>query len=364
MTTDAPPSTLLTTEQPQPPASAPAENQHRPPALEPADPDHYNRAGVNYRTPMPRPKVNGPVIDFHCHLLANRHAPDWFEAADHFGIDQFVTMTPLEEVVGLLRDWPGRLHFIAVPHWGPSNVPADWFDDYRMRLECFYNLGSRIVKFHAAPGTMAMRGKRLDDAAFRPLFRDALDRGMAIMTHIGDPQTWYDAKYADVAKYGSRDEHYAMWEGLLEEYRGVPWVGAHMGGNPEDLHRLQDLLDRFPDLWLDCSATRWMVRETSARRDAAREFFVRNQDRIIFGSDQVSGDDRGFDFLASRFWAHRKLWETAYTGPSPIFDPDLPPDRQPLMRGLTLPDAVLQKMYHDNPVRFMANIGITFGGWG
>lgn len=342
----------------------PASPQARPPALEPAVRDHYNRTGADFRRPMPRPKVNGLVIDFHCHLLANRHARDWFEAADHYGIHQFVTMTPLEEVVGLLRDWPGRLHFIAVPQWGPNNVPADWFDDYRTRLEGFYNLGSRIVKFHAAPGTMAMRGKWLDDPAFRPLFREAIGRKMAVMTHVGDPQTWYDAKYTDATKYGTRDEHYAMWEGLLEEYRGVPWVGAHLGGNPEDLHRLQGLLDRFPDLWLDCSATRWMVREISARRDAAREFFVRNQDRIIFGSDQVSGDDRGFDFLASRFWAHRKLWETAYTGPSPIFDPDLPADRQPILRGLALPDGVLQKMYHDNPIRFMAKVGLTFGGWG
>jgi hypothetical protein len=78
----------------------------------------------------------------------------------------------------------------------------------------------------------------------------------------------------------------------------------------------------------------------------------------------VSGDDRGFDFLASRFWCHRKLWETAYVGPSPIFDPDLPADLQPTLRGLALPDAVLQKMYHDNPVGFMALAGLSFEGWG
>jgi hypothetical protein len=350
------PMSTATTESPVIEKAPPA----KPPALEPADPDHYNRTRTNFRAPMPRPKVDGVVIDFHCHLLANRHAPDWFEAADHYGIHHFVTMTPLEEVVGLQRDWGSRLHFIAVPHWGPSNVPVDWFDDYGRRLESFYNLGSRIVKFHAAPGTMAMRGKRLDDSAFRPLLRWAIDRGMAIMTHIGDPQTWYDAKYTDTEKFGTRDEHFAMWRRLLNEYRGTPWVGAHMGGNPEDLQRLQTMLDDFPDLWLDCSATRWMVREISARRDAARDFFLRNQDRIIFGSDQVSGDDRGFDFLASRFWCHRKLWETAYTGPSPIHDPDVPEDRQPTLRGLALPDGVLQKIYHDNPVQFMNALGVRF----
>jgi predicted TIM-barrel fold metal-dependent hydrolase len=333
-----------------------------PPSLAPAIADQYNRAGVDFRKPIPRPKVNGIVVDFHCHLLANRHAPAWFEAADHYGIDCFVTMTPLEEVMGLQRNYPGRLQFIAVPRFGDTS--ATWRDDWMVRLEAFYNLGSRVAKFHAAPGTMQMRGLRLDDPKYRPLFREIISRRMGIMTHIGDPETWYAGKYTDAARFGTREEHYRMWEGLLEEYRGTPWIGAHMGGNPEDLARLQDLLDRFPDLMLDCSATRWMVREISARRDAAREFFIRNADRILFGTDQVSTDDRGFDFLASRFWAHRKLWETAYVGPSPILDPDLPPEQQPVLRGLALPDEVLQKLYHDNAVKFLARVGAGFEGWG
>ena len=327
--------------------------------LDPPKPPEHNRTGVNFRRPMPRPKVNGIVIDFHCHLLFRRHAEVWFESADHYGIDVFLTMTPLEEVVPLQRDWGHRVQFIAVPKFRDDS--QDWASDWRNRIEMFYNLGSRMAKFHAAPQTMAYRGKRLDDPIYKPLFREVIDRGMAIMTHIGDPDTWYASKYTDTARYfGTREDHYRMWEGLLQEYRGVPWVGAHMGGNPEDLSRLQGLLDHYPDLMLDCSATRWMAREISARRDAAREFFIRNQDRILFGSDQVSGDDRGFDFLSSRFWVHRKLWETAYIGPNPIFDPDLPPDRQPTLRGLALPDDVLQKLYHDNPTRLLAKIGMPF----
>jgi hypothetical protein len=103
-----------------------------------------------------------------------------------------------------------------------------------------------------------------------------------------------------------------------------------------------------------------MVREISAQRDAAREFCIRNQDRLLWGSDQVSGNDRGFDFLASRWWTHRKLWETAYSGPCPILDPDLPADQQPIMRGLALPDDVLQKLYHDNAVNLLARVGVRF----
>jgi predicted TIM-barrel fold metal-dependent hydrolase len=342
-------------------AAIPTPERITPPPVETCPPapksPEWNMTGVNYRLPMPRPKVRGPVIDFHCHLFAARHAKTWFEASRHFGIDAFVTMTPLEEVMGLQRDWPGRLQFIAVPQWryeGP-----DFVSDWLRRIEMFYNLGSRIVKFHAAPQTMQMRG-RLDSPRFEPVFREVRARGMMIMTHIGDPELWYAGKYADTAKFGTRDEHYRMWEGLLEQFRDTPWIGAHLGGNPENLDRLQALLDRFPNLSLDCSATRWMAREISRRRDQAREFVIKNAERILFGSDQVSGDDRDFDFLASRWWTHRKLWETAYIGQSPICDPDLPADQQPMIRGLALPDHVLQKVYHDNAAKVLERAGLGF----
>jgi predicted TIM-barrel fold metal-dependent hydrolase len=327
----------------------------------PEKPEEYNRLNLDFRQPMPRPNVRGIVIDAHCHLFAVRHAKAWFAAADHYGIDAFVTMTPLEEAIGLARRYPRRLQFIVIPQWQKmalENKDAV-VDDWLRRLEAFYNLGSRIIKFHQAPQTIQRTGLRLDSPHLQRIIREAVDRDMILMSHVGDPDTWYNGKY-DPAKFGTRDEHYAMWESVLTQYRHRPWLGAHMGGNPENLPRLQSLLDRFPNLSLDLSATRWMVREISARRDAAREFVIRNQDRLLWGSDQVSGDAREFDFLASRWWAHRKLWESAYIGPCPIIDPDLPADQQPTLMGLSLPDEVIQKLYHDNAVKLLGRVGVRF----
>jgi hypothetical protein len=69
-------------------------------------------------------------------------------------------MSQLEEAMGLQRDWGHRVQFIVVPRW--TDFDGDWVDDWLTRLEAFYNLGSRIVKFHVAPGTLLMRGIRLD----------------------------------------------------------------------------------------------------------------------------------------------------------------------------------------------------------
>lgn len=318
-------------------------------------PEH-NRLGLDLRRPLPRPKVAGLTLDFHVHIQAARHARRFFEAAGHYGIDAAVTMTPLEEALGLQRHTMGRIAFIAVPQWGQWG--PGFIDDWLKRLEAFYNLGSRIAKFWFAPPAWGDRAWRLDSDQFRPLLREAHNRGMAIVTHVGDPELWYARRYADAAKYGRRDEHYRMWENVLAEYPRLPWIGAHLGGNPEDLGRLQALLDRYPNLYFDSSATRWIVREISARREEAREFFIRNQDRLLFGTDLVTADNRSFDFLASRFWTLRKLWETAYIGPSPIFDPDLPQENQPTIHGLALPDECLQKLYHDNPLRLLQTVGV------
>src|SRR5438552_259744 len=89
---------------PTTPAKAPP-----PPVLAPAKKDEYNRLKLDFREPMPRPKVRGIVIDWHTHLLAARHAKAWFEAAAHYGIDAFGTMTPLEEALVVQREWPGRV---------------------------------------------------------------------------------------------------------------------------------------------------------------------------------------------------------------------------------------------------------------
>ena len=62
--------------------------------------------------------------------------------------------------------------------------------------------------------TMATRGRRLDDPAFRPIFQDAIARKMAIMTHIGDPDTWYAKQYVDSSKFG--EESFVRFADLAE----------------------------------------------------------------------------------------------------------------------------------------------------
>src|SRR5262249_21983889 len=110
-------------------------------------------------------------------------------------------------------------------------------------------------------------------------------------------------------------------------------------------------------LHFDTSATKWQVREVSARREAIRSLVCRHPDRFLFGSDLVTRHGLPPEHYASRYWCQRTLWESAWEGPSPIADPDYTPSEggppTPPLRGLDLPPDVLRRVYHDNAVRLL-----------
>ncbi len=332
-----------------------------PPSFETPLVEHYNRPGLDFwdeAALMPR-AVEGRIIDCHSHLLDAAHADAWFQAADAYGIDHTITMSPLEETLRLLRGpYADRLTFIAVPAWQRGGYDED---NFWPRVKAFYDLGVRVVKFHLAPGTMQKSDLFLGSDRLRSYIDRAALMGMIIMTHIGDPQAWYDHpdKYGSDAEFwGTREQHYDAWEQLLEHTGGQPWWGAHLGGWPENPERLAHLLRTYPDLTLDLSATTWMAREVSLQRDVMRRFVIEFQDRLMWGSDQVSQDARNADFYASRWWTHRKLWESNFEGHSPIRDAAAP-GGVAVLKGLDLPADVLAKLYRENIRRLLGRVSVT-----
>ena len=113
---------------------------------------------VDFRRPMPRPKVNGPVIDFHCHLLAARHAQGLVRGRRPLRHRLLRHHDARSKRPSACSATGGRTACTSSPSRGGATVTPNWIDDWLRRIEAFYNLGSRIVKFHVAPGTMVTRG--------------------------------------------------------------------------------------------------------------------------------------------------------------------------------------------------------------
>lgn len=353
-----------------------------------------NRLGLDYAREAARlgPPVV-PIIDAHAHINGGRAATIYRRVMDLFGVESVWSQTQLPQADGVRGVLGDRIRFVAIPDYmspDPGHAHRQGFLD---NIREWHAKGARLVKFWCAP-----RGREygreigepllltLDSVWRRKQMDEAASLGMSFMAHIADPDTWFATKYTDSSFYGTKLSQYEPLERLADEYP-VPWLIAHMGGFPEDLSFLTGLLDRHPNLSLDTSATKWMVRELSRHSTSdIIAFFKRFEGRILFGSDivtmdahlsedsgprnmgvQSSSEREAFDLYASRYWALRTMWETGYDGPSPIADPDLmmvEPEAHdafssPRLVGHRVPADLLRTLYREAP---LATIGRWYDG--
>ena len=345
-------------------------------------PTPANRLCLDYRAEADRlGPPPAPIIDVHTHINGKRAAAIYADARARFGMDRTISMTQLSQVEKVRSVLGDSIDFIAVPSYQKPTAHEIFGDGFLKIIEEFHALGSRIVKFWVAPRSKdfarelgATGQNNLDSESRIRAMELAESLGMMFMAHVADPNTWFEAKYTDASRYGTKAQQYEPLERVLDQFRS-PWIAAHMGGWPEDLEFLDGLLTRHSNLHLDTSATKWMVRELSrhSRKDL-HCFFEKWTGRVLFGTDIVTmdahlGKDAGprgmgkvaastreaFDLYASRMWALRTLFETNYEGESAIADPDLAmarPDEHdemsaPTLRGMDLPDETLRSLYHD-----------------
>ncbi|MAY74419.1 MAG: hypothetical protein CMJ31_06780 [Phycisphaerae bacterium] len=341
-----------------------------------------NRFGVDYRAEArtfaapPR-----PIIDGHCHINGERASVIFRDVMDAYGVERVYSQTQLADAEAVRANLGDRVRFVAIPEYSAGSRHA-FTDGFLANLDVWHaEYGARMVKLWHAPRwrdfARAMGGDptellELDGAWKRRIADRAVELGMVLMTHTGDPDTWFATKYKDASVYGTKAYQYEALERMMELYP-VPWLLAHMGGWPEDLDFLAGLLERHPKAVVDTSATKWMVRELS-KHDRAKlvGFLERFEGRVVFGSDIVthdehlsvsdsarfaadlaSNEDEAFDLYASRYWALRTMWESDYEGESNIADPDLAmvePDRYdamsaPALVGRGLPREMLDVLY-------------------
>jgi len=317
-------------------------------------PPPYNLTGVNFHD-VPKRAVTGSVIDVHTHTQKPHLTAEFLRAADAYGIGRIFTMAPLEDVDPLRAAFPGRFEFIAIPRWQDAPSREDFFRIWHKRIDSFYEKGSRIIKFHMAPGSQKRFGATLDSPEVQEIIEHAYNLGYHFMSHVGDPKAWFgeNAKYKPSEGHKAFHEQFAMLDRMLEKYPDRIHMGAHMGGSLEDLDALSRRLDRFPHYIVDSSATKWMVRAVAEQPlEPLRDFFIRYANRILFGSDLVVNEKFNYEHYLSRYWVHLKLWESNFDGLSPIEDPDAK-DGRPTLRGLHLPPDVLEKMYRTNALEWL-----------
>src|SRR5438132_1347786 len=74
--------------------------------------------------------------------------------------------------------------------------------------------------------------------------------GQVVMVHGTDPGVWFRTDYPEAGKHGTKPQQYEGLERMLAEVPDLVWIGAHRGGDAEHPDHHEELLERYPHLFL------------------------------------------------------------------------------------------------------------------
>ena len=130
-----------------------------------------------------------------------------------------------------------------------------------------------------------------------------------------------------------------FWNGLaslVARHPHTTFIGAHVGCYAENLAWVGALLDRCPNFYVDISAR---IGELGRQPYSARRFFLQYASRILFGLD--TGTEVEDYRIAYRFLETDDEYFNYNQG-------ELPGQGRWYAYGIQLPEAVLEKVYHQN----------------
>jgi predicted TIM-barrel fold metal-dependent hydrolase len=207
----------------------------------------------------------------------------------------------------------------------------------------------------------------VDDPGFDPIFNYMEERGIPVMGHLGEPRDcWLPEDEmtdpSDVVYYRNHPEYYMYKhpevpdyetqirarDNLLKKHPHLDFIGAHLASLEWNVDSLAVRLDSFPNLKVDLSARMYHLRyQAEKNRDKVRDFMIKYQDRILYGTDNEVHTKQGTDPEKIKANLHRG-WMSQW-----IF---LATDSLTDVKGLQLPREVIDKIYCKNAERYFKAI--------
>ena len=201
----------------------------------------------------------------------------------------------------------------------------------------------------------------IDDAALDPVWQAAARLKIPVFVHTADPQEFWQAidftneRWLELGLFPGRRypaEQNPSFEQLMTERdnmfrrnRKTTFVAAHMGWHANDLARLGRMFDEMPNVNAEVGA---VLYDIGRQPRGAHDFFVKYQDRILFGKDSYQPEEYPYYW---RVFETRDEYFDYYRGYHAFWK----------LYGIELPDAVLKKVYYGNALRITP--GLPRGGW-
>lgn len=203
------------------------------------------------------------------------------------------------------------------------------------------------------------KGNRVavDDERLGSIWEVCGELGIPVLIHSADPfqfwqdkdgqnERWFELKEKPNRYYGDSDfippfeDIIKEQHTIFERHKKTIFINAHLGWMGNDLKRLGEHLDKYPNVVTEFGA---VIAELGRQPKTARQFFIDYQDRIMFGKDSynkeefytyfrvLESDDEYFSYFRKR----HAFWK---------------------MYGLNLPDEVLKKVYYENALKLFPSI--------
>lgn len=257
------------------------------------------------------------------------------------------------------RKHPGR--FIIF-----TNIDFDGIDDPQWtertvkQLEEDVKAGASGLKIYKSLGMFARDSKgnriHIDDPRIGPVWDKCGELGIPVLIHSADPKPFWDPMDANNERWlelkthpGRRrgDDNPAPWQTIINEQHNVfrqhprtIFVNAHLGWYGNNLQKLGELLDAFPNMYTEIGA---VIAELGRQPRFARAFLIKYQDRVMFGKDSWVPEEYTTYFrvleTADDYFPYHKRYHAFWR-----------------MYGLDLPDEVLKKIYYKNALKVIPNI--------
>jgi predicted TIM-barrel fold metal-dependent hydrolase len=315
--------------------------------------------------PVPRAKY--PVVDVHSHhwgLTPERYA-QVVRDMDALNLRVLVNLSggsgePLRRMLQLIAGSPApdRMVVFANPSWTDIDQPG-YGARAATRLEADIRAGARGLKVFKDLGLLVKRNGRrvpVDDAELDPLWETCARLHVPVLIHTGEPAPFFDTvdehneRWLELQVHPERRRPasaYPPFEALMAErdrmfarHPRTTFIAAHMAFHANDLGRLGKLLDRLPNVSVETGAS---LAELGRQPRAARAFFEKYQDRVLFGKDSWSPSEYPY------YW---RTFETA----DEYFDYYRDYHAFWKIYGMDLPDGVLRKLYYANALRIVPGL--------
>ena len=334
----------------------------------------------------PVPRARFPVIDIHTHLSwamsgkpqHNATPGEVLPVMDRKNLRIMVNLTggsgpALSEIVNYWhKPHPGRFLVFTEPWWSRASEPG-YASFQADEIAAAKKAGARGIKCLKTLGLFLREppktGKlvKVDDPRFDPMWEAADALKMPVAIHTSDPEAFFlptdrfNERFEELNAHpdwsfhgrdfpSNRDLQEARLR-VIARHPKTQFICLHVA-DAENLPLVSEWLDRYGNMHVEIGAR---IGELGRQPHAARKFFDKYQDRILFGTDAVPKgvetpqqifNDRLYEIYFRFLETEDEYFDYA---PWPV-----PPQGRWRIYGLGLPEPVLKKVYWDNAARLLA----------